>query len=149
MPDLPQPPPNAATDPNAAGHADGGRAEPYVLVVEDDPVINELVGAYAKLAGLGYRGAMTGDAAFEELRQRRPAMIVLDVMLPDLDGFEICRRIKSQPETAPVPVVMLTALHDDEYRERGLACGASEYLTKPFDPDQLIDAMTRYGKTGG
>src|SRR4051812_35291815 len=150
MSDLPQPPLNDANDPNAAGgHADGGRAQPYVLVVEDDPVINELVGAYARLAGLGYRGAMTGEAAFEELRHLRPAMIVLDVMLPDLDGFEICRRIKSQPETAPVPVVMLTALHDDEYRERGLACGASEYLTKPFDPDQLIDAMTKYGKAGG
>jgi DNA-binding response OmpR family regulator len=149
MSDLRQPPPkNPAAVPDADGGRDNGGAEPYVLVVEDDPVINELVGAYARLAGLGYRGAMTGDAAFQELRQRRPAMIVLDVMLPDLDGFEICRRIKSQPDTAPVPVVMLTALHDDEYRERGLACGASEYLTKPFDPDQLIEAMTRYGKGG-
>jgi two-component system OmpR family response regulator len=131
------------------GGCEGGACDdrpPYVLVVEDDPVINELVGAYARLAGLAYRGAGSGDEAFAQLRQQRPVLVVLDVMLPDLDGFEICRRIKESAETGAVPVVMLTALSDDEYRERGLACGAAEYLTKPFNPDELLEAITRYAR---
>jgi two-component system OmpR family response regulator len=154
MPQSPRTdPPDRRTPTGGGGPADqpGGSGgcdarPPYVLVVEDDPVINELVGAYARLAGLAYRGAGSGDEAFAQLRQQRPALVVLDVMLPDLDGFEICRRIKDNAETGAVPVVMLTALSDDEYRERGMACGASEYLTKPFNPDQLLEAITRFAR---
>lgn len=137
---MPQPPPQ---DEGARPDAPAGPG-PYVLVVEDDPEINQLVGAYVQLAGLDYRGATTGDAALRELGRDRPALVVLDVMLPDLDGFEICRRIKTRPDAGQVPVVMLTAMDGGDSRRRAFACGAVEYLTKPFDPDQLLDAIARF-----
>lgn len=144
MPDMPPTPedPTRPAPPRPAPErpAPAGRV---VLVVEDDPEINHLVGAYAGLAGFSYRAAMTAAAAFDEIRRHRPALIVLDVMLPDLDGFEICRRVKEDPDTRPIPVILLTAL-GEAYRQRGLACGASDYLGKPFDPDLLMEAMNRY-----
>ena len=121
-------------------------AAPHVLVVEDDPEINELVGAYARLAGFGYRAALNGDAAFSELRRQAPAVIVLDLMLPDLDGFEICRRIKAEPTTRGVPVIILTALDNEKSRQRAREVGADEYLTKPFDPDRLMRSLNQFAK---
>jgi DNA-binding response OmpR family regulator len=112
-----------------------------VLVVEDDPEINELVGAYVEIAGFRYRRAIDGAGALREARAHHPALIVLDVMLPDLDGFEICRRLKSDRDTSDIPVVMLTALDREEHRARGVQCGAASYLTKPFDPDRLMQAI--------
>ena len=140
MPDTHHP--NAAAEPSPSACTCALPRD--VLVVEDDPEINQLVGAYAGLAGLSYRGAMTGADALEELRRCLPVLVVLDVMLPDLDGFEICRRIKGVPGTSQVPVIMLTAMDADDSRQRGLACGACEYLTKPFDPDALIEAIERH-----
>lgn len=115
-----------------------------VLVVEDDPEINQMVGAYAELAGFVYRSALTGTEALEAVHRERPALMVLDLMLPDLDGMEICRRVKQDPETQDVPVVILTALDSADARKQGLASGASAYLTKPFDPDELMREMMRY-----
>ena len=118
-----------------------------VLVVEDDQEINELVGAYAQLAGFEYRRALDGSSALAEVSRRAPSVIVLDVMLPDLDGFEICRRLKGGT-SAGVPVIFLTALYDDASRRRGLECGAADYLTKPFDPDRLMQCLERFGHAG-
>ena len=118
----------------------------HVLVVEDDPEINELVGAYARLAGFGYRSALNGDAALAEVRRRRPDVIVLDLMLPDLDGFEICRRIKANAETKDVPVIILTALDNEQARAKGREVGANEYLTKPFDPDRLMRSLNQFAR---
>ena len=115
----------------------------HVLVVEDDPEVNELVGAYAQIAGFEYESALNGNTALEKARGDHLALILLDVMLPDLDGFEVCRRLKSENLTRYIPVVLLTALDRDEYRQRGQQCGAADYLTKPFDPDQLIAAIRR------
>src|SRR5688572_27220135 len=121
-----------------------------VLVVEDDPEINELVGAYAQIAGFEYRRALTGSAAIAEVTRDPPAVIVLDVMLPDLDGFEVCRQIKQQYDGAGrVPVIFLTALDNEASRRKGMECGATEYLTKPFDPDRLIASLERYGHREG
>ncbi|HUB27603.1 MAG TPA: response regulator [Tepidisphaeraceae bacterium] len=113
-----------------------------VLVVEDDADLNTIVGAYAQLAGLGYRSALDGGSALRQAAQKRPALILLDLMLPDIDGFEVCRRLKEDARTADVPVVMLTALKEEE--SRGRACGAVEYMSKPFDPDLLIAAIRRH-----
>ena len=120
-----------------------------VLVVEDDPQINELVGAYAQLAGFEYRRALNGTDALAEVTRRPPAVIVLDVMLPDLDGFEICRRLKALGSAAGrVPVIFLTALDGDVNRRKGLECGAADYLVKPFDPDRLMESLARHGHAG-
>ena len=115
-----------------------------VLVVEDDREINELVGAYAQIAGFEYRPALDGASALREAHERVPAAVVLDLMLPDIDGFEVCQKLKHDPDTRPVPVIMLTALTDESSRRRGQECGASEYLTKPFDPEQLMAALSRH-----
>ena len=115
-----------------------------VLVVEDDREINELVGAYAQIAGFEYRPALDGTSALREAHSRVPTAVVLDLMLPDIDGFEVCRNLKNEPDTRPVPVIMLTALGDEASRRRGRECGASEYLTKPFDPDTLMAALSKH-----
>jgi DNA-binding response OmpR family regulator len=119
-----------------------------VLVVEDDPELNELVGAYVEIAGYEYSRALGGTDALRVARERKPNLIVLDVMLPDLDGFEVCRQLKLDKLTRQIPVVMLTALDREEHRTRGLECGAAVYLTKPFDPDQLIDAIRKNARDG-
>lgn len=119
-----------------------------VLVVEDDTQINELVGAYVQIAGFGYRAALDGASALAAVRERLPSLIILDLMLPDTDGFEIARQLKRDEKTASVPIVMLTALDRDEQRKRGMDAGAVRYITKPFDPDQLIDAIRKNALTG-
>ena len=119
-----------------------------VLVVEDDPEINELVCAYAEVAGYHPKSALNGQSALAEA-EKHPALILLDVMLPDLDGFEICRRLKSSDRTSDIPVVMLTALDRDEYRQKGIQCGAVDYITKPFDPDELISAIQKHAHHNG
>lgn len=131
----------------------GATGEPKgeVLVVEDDREINELVGAYAQIAGFGYRSALNGADALSAVRQRRPALIVLDLMLPDLDGFEVCRRVRAEAQATgkPIPVIIiLTALDGAKSRQQGFECGAVDYLTKPFDPDQLMEVITRHAGAG-
>src|SRR5947208_11742856 len=126
--------------------AQNGRS---VLVVEDDPEINELVGAYVQIAGFEYHPALTGAQAVEKARQTRPALIVLDIMLPDFDGFEVVRRLRSEVTTQAIPIVMLTALDREEYRQRGKSAGAVDYLTKPFDPDRLIEAIKENAAANG
>lgn len=120
-----------------------------VLVVEDDPEINELVGAYVQIAGYHYEPALNGTQAVEKARSTHPALIVLDVMLPDFDGFEVARRLKSEANTKSIPIVMLTALDRDDYRQKGRSAGAVGYLTKPFDPDRLIDAIRENASKNG
>ena len=134
-------------DDNAAGGQRNGHRS--VLVVEDDREINELVGAYAQIAGFEYRPALDGTSALREAHARLPAAVVLDLMLPDIDGFEVCKQLKREPDTRPVPVIMLTALTDEASKQRGRECGASEYLTKPFDPDRLMSALAKHAKADG
>ena len=125
------------------------RGSPDVLIVEDDPEINELIGAYVELSGFPCRRVMRGEDALREVREHRPGLMVLDVMLPDLDGFEICRRIRADSNTATIPIIMLTALDPEQTRCRAIECGASDYLTKPFDPDRLMAAIRRHVENGG
>jgi DNA-binding response OmpR family regulator len=122
-------------------------ARPEILVVEDDREINELVCAYAQIAGYGSRSALNGTDAIEQVRRRAPALIVLDLMLPDVDGFEVCRRVRAEAEETgkPIPVIIiLTAMDGEKSRQKGLACGAVDYLTKPFDPDKLMEVISRH-----
>ena len=136
----------AGEQPHPTARAVGHDGTPEVLVVEDDPEINELVGAYARIAGFEYRAALDGASAIDQAMQHPPAVVVLDLMLPDMDGFEVCRRLKRVFAGGRVPVIILTALDNDDSRKEGRDCGADEYLTKPFDPDQLIDTISRYAR---
>jgi DNA-binding response OmpR family regulator len=115
-----------------------------ILVVEDDPEINRLIGAYVEFAGFQYFSAINGSQAFSRVREHAPSAVVLDLMLPDISGWEICRRLKSDRHTNDIPIIILTALDNDESRQEGLRCGAVEYLTKPFSPDQLLAVLKKY-----
>lgn len=109
-----------------------------VLVVEDDPDLNEMIGAYVELAGYPYLAALTGHDALRALRARAPGMVLLDLMLPDLDGFEVYERLRGDAGTRAVPVVVVSALSDQAARRRAKELGARAFLAKPFDPDELI-----------
>jgi DNA-binding response OmpR family regulator len=120
-----------------------------VLVVEDDPEINDLVGAYVELAGFHPRPALNGKDALREAHAHHPSLIILDLMLPDIDGFEVCRRLRSDPSTWDVPVLILSALGRDDCQRKAQGLGVACYLTKPFDPDQLIEAVRANAKVQG
>ena len=115
-----------------------------VLVIEDDADINSLVCEYVGLAGYERRGALSGADGLREARERTPSLVVLDLMLPDLDGFEVYRQLRDDATTSAVPVVMLTAMHEQETRARAEELGVAEYLTKPFDPERLMQAIRRH-----
>jgi two-component system alkaline phosphatase synthesis response regulator PhoP len=106
-----------------------------VLVVEDEPSIASFVSLYLKNAGYDVRTAGTGTAALSQVASEQPALIVLDLMLPDIDGIEVCRRIRQRLE---VPILMLTARDEDVDKIIGLEVGADDYMTKPFNPRELV-----------
>jgi two-component system phosphate regulon response regulator PhoB len=131
----------------AGARGTAGDAARDVLVVEDDREINELVRAYAEIAGFGSRAALNGIDAVDQVRRRPPALIVLDLMLPDIDGFEVCRRVRAEAEASgrPIPVIIiLSALDGEKSRQMGRTCGAVDFLTKPFDPDRLMEVIARH-----
>jgi len=111
------------------------RATQTVLVVEDESSIASFVALYLKNAGYAVRTAATGSEALSQVAADEPALIVLDLMLPDIDGIEVCRRIR---KTSDVPILMLTARDEDVDKIIGLEVGADDYLTKPFNPRELV-----------
>jgi DNA-binding response OmpR family regulator len=106
-----------------------------VLVVEDESSIASFVALYLKNAGYAVKTAATGSDALAEVSAATPALIVLDLMLPDIDGIEVCRRIRKGSD---VPILMLTARDEDVDKIIGLEVGADDYLTKPFNPRELV-----------
>lgn len=109
-----------------------------VLVVDDDREIVRLVRAYLEQAGFRSIGAYDGAEALRALRADRPDMLILDLMLPDRDGLEITRQLRADPATAALPILMLTARVDDTDRIVGLELGADDYVTKPFNPREVV-----------
>jgi DNA-binding response OmpR family regulator len=107
-----------------------------VLVVDDDPTVSDVVRRYLERAGLAVTLAADGYAALRAYEAERPDLVVLDLMLPGLDGLEVCRRLRSRPDE--VPIVMLTALGEEADRVLGLQLGADDYVTKPFSPRELV-----------
>jgi two-component system, OmpR family, alkaline phosphatase synthesis response regulator PhoP len=106
-----------------------------VLVVEDEASIASFVSLYLKNAGYLVRAVGTGEDALVQTQSERPDLIVLDLMLPDVDGIEVCRRIR---KSSDVPILMLTARDEDVDKIIGLEVGADDYLTKPFNPRELV-----------
>jgi len=106
----------------------------HVLVVEDDPTVQEVVVRYLEREGLSVETASDGLAALARADEHWPDLVILDLMLPELDGIEVCRRLRAQ---APVPVIMLTARGEEDDRVVGLELGADDYVTKPFSPREL------------
>jgi two-component system alkaline phosphatase synthesis response regulator PhoP/two-component system response regulator ResD len=112
----------------------GGNSQ-TILVVEDEQAIASFVAAYLRKDGFTVRMTASGREALALVGTEPPSLVVLDLMLPDLDGMEVCRRIR---ETSTLPVLMLTARDDDLDKIAGLEVGADDYLTKPFNPRELV-----------
>jgi pilus assembly protein CpaE len=119
-----------------------GKAKPHmpncILAVDDDEMTLRLVGATLSKAGYEVVTAHNGQEAFQRISENRPSLVVLDVMMPDITGFEVCTRLRSTPATAHLPVIMLTALTTVEQKIKGFEAGADDYLPKPFVPDELL-----------
>ncbi len=107
-----------------------------ILLVDDEPPIIQLARMYLEREGFRVQEANDGEAALEAVARLRPALVVLDVMLPKLDGFEVCRRLRSADNS--VAIIMLTARDEDIDKILGLELGADDYLTKPFNPRELV-----------
>ena len=109
-----------------------------VLIVEDETEIADLIRFHASREGFEARVAHSGRAALDEIEKRTPDVISLDIMLPDLDGLEVCRRLKRSPETASIPIVIVSAKGEEAEVVAGLELGADDYVTKPFSPRVLM-----------
>ncbi len=124
----------------------------HVLVVEDDLTVAEVVIAYLRRAGLEATHVADGAEALAAFDTKQPDLVVLDLMLPTLDGLEVCRRLRAlEPPRNSVPVVMLTAMGEEEDRVAGLVVGADDYVTKPFSPRELVlrvESVLRRSATG-
>jgi DNA-binding response OmpR family regulator len=110
----------------------------HVLIVEDDPDIAQLVARYLEKAGFVVDHAANGRDALEAIAARVPDAMVLDLMLPHVDGLDVCRRVRADERTAAIPIVMLTARAEESERIVGLELGADDYLAKPFSPNELV-----------
>jgi DNA-binding response OmpR family regulator len=109
-----------------------------ILVVDDDAELVELVSFNLKHAGYAIGTASNGVDAIKKARSLEPDLIVLDIMMPELDGFAVCEILRRDPSTASIPIMMLTALSSELGRMAGLGSGASDFLTKPFSPRLLV-----------
>jgi len=126
----------------AAGLAIVGLAGPVrALVVEDDADQADMAASFLRLRRIEPLIASDGWTGLELAAQERPDLILLDLMLPDLDGFDVCRRLRAQPGGMARPIVMVTALHGDAHRRLGFRVGANAYLTKPYGPSDLYQAI--------
>ena len=111
---------------------------PRVQIVEDSPDIAELVRHYLTRAGYETTTFSSGRDALIQARQSPPDLVVLDVMLPGMDGMQVCQALRAEPGTANIPIIMLTARGEEADRVRGLELGADDYVTKPFSPKELV-----------
>ncbi len=109
-----------------------------VLIVEDEPDIRELVVHHLKREGYQVSAAASGEEALRQVQAAPPDLVLLDLMMPAMDGLEVCRRLRQDPATARLPIVMLTAKGDEVDRVLGLEIGADDYVVKPFSPKELL-----------
>lgn len=109
-----------------------------VLIVDDNPTNLEVLSETLTGAGFEVAVAVDGETALEQVSYQKPELILLDIMMPGIDGFETCRRLKSAPETKDIPVIFTTALSDTEKKVEGLALGAVDYITKPFYREEVL-----------
>ena len=109
-----------------------------ILIVEDDPDIADLVARYLDKAGFSTERAASGREALQTIAAKPPDLVVLDLMLPHVDGLDVCRLVRASDATAALPIIMLTARAEESERIVGLELGADDYLAKPFSPNELV-----------
>lgn len=118
-------------------------AKPHVLIVEDEIAILDLIKFNLLKLNYSVVGVTTGETALEAARSRRPDCIVLDVMLPGMDGIEVCRTLRAESSMSTIPVIFVSARGEDEDVRTGLGAGASDYVCKPFSPRDLVGRIRR------
>jgi DNA-binding response OmpR family regulator len=109
-----------------------------ILVAEDDPDIANLLAHYLQRAGFEADVVKTGRDVLPRIRKAPPDLLLLDIMLPGLDGLEVCRAVRSDPHTSAIPIIMVTAKGEESDRIVGLEIGADDYITKPFSPNEVV-----------
>ena len=112
-----------------------------VLVVDDEKFVRELIKIKLGRCGLTVLEATNGLEAVEMAKSLKPDMILMDVMMPKMNGFVACQQLKADPDTARIPIVMLTARGEQANQEQGLASGAADYMSKPFSPQKLAELV--------
>ena len=117
--------------------------QPQVVVADDDELLQQLVVHKLSQAGYQTRCVENGEALLAEVASRAPDLIVLDAMMPIMDGFEALRHLRASPDTLAIPVIMLTARRGEQDVVQALSLGASDYLSKPFMPDELVLRVRR------
>ena len=126
---------------------------PTALIVEDEPEANKLLAMLVQLRGYDTESAFTGEEALEIVESRPPDIVFLDLMLPDINGYDVCRSLKTRKETSLIPVIMVTARVAAENRTESFGVGADDYVPKPYTPDQIFRAMASAsawcGRLGG
>jgi len=114
-----------------------------ILVVDDEERVRDMIGFRLGLFGYEVLKAANGQEALEIARQERPDLVLLDITMPELDGFQVCSRLKQDEATENIPVIMLTARAEAEDVRRALESGASDYIVKPYDPAVLQEKVSR------
>ncbi len=112
-----------------------------IVIAEDEPDIRELIAFTLRFAGYEVITGNNGEEGYLLAQQEHPDLVMLDVRMPKLTGYEACKRIKADPELASIPVLFLSAKGQENEIEQGLAAGAEDYLLKPFAPDQLVERV--------
>jgi DNA-binding response OmpR family regulator len=112
-----------------------------IMVVDDDPDLVDMLRITLELKGFNVRCAYSGPELLASLEEQKPDLIIINVIMPEMDGLEVLRRLKSAPETLSIPVIMLTALNEHEDMVRGYKTGADYYIPKPFTKDQLLEGI--------
>ncbi len=114
-----------------------------ILIVDDEPHLIRSLSFVLEKEGYRVESALTGAEAQSKISARPPALVFLDLVLPDIDGLKICRRIKSHSGPAPIRVIVLTAKTQADVRQKALEAGADDFLTKPFGPREVLEALQR------
>lgn len=111
------------------------------VVVDDDPEMLRAIELMLKLSGITVKTAGSGVAGFMLVKREVPDVVVLDIMMPDMDGYDVCRRLKLLPETKDIPIIFLTAKAGNEHMQQGLSLGAQGYISKPFELEELVSKV--------
>ncbi|MBU1356323.1 MAG: response regulator [Candidatus Edwardsbacteria bacterium] len=112
-----------------------------IMVVDDEPYIARVIKFKLEQEGYTVISANDGQSGLQKIKEEKPDMVLLDVMMPGLSGYEVCQKIREDAELAGIPVVILTAKGQERDREQGLTMGASDYITKPFSPNRLLELV--------
>ena len=115
-----------------------------VLIIEDHPSTSEMLSNVLELEGIEAISAYDGNSGIEKAESKKPDLILLDIMMPEMSGFEVCQKLKQDPATSKIPIIIVSVRTEEENIQKGLSLGANEYVPKPFDPFKLVELVKKY-----